>query len=180
MLITRHKFLRILLVSIFALLSGCRMVSGATTEATSQAAATKTQQAAQIPTDTSPADLPPLADTALFIDGVTLRISSVEKAASYQSEFTSDYTPTSPTDSLLIIEAEVGDAATAVIDSWEGQVTLLDKVGRSSQPQITETSASENGTIQNISWVFVVSKSSPAFLLKLPDGQSLPLNDLSK
>jgi hypothetical protein len=173
--------LRFLLVIMLGLLSGCRMRSTDSIDATSKAAASvETRPAAEIPTDTSPADLPPLADTALFIDGVTLRVSSVEKASSYKSPSVPEFHSDTPTDALFIVKAELGDASAAAVESWKGQVILLDKTGRSSYPQITETVSSKAGLVQQLTWVFVVSKSAPAFLLKLPAGQSLPLNDISK
>jgi hypothetical protein len=107
------------------------------------------------------------------IDGDKLKIDSVKLQDTYGSG--NDKVGTrSADDTFLVVHCNVVSSSKSLI-SWK--VSLTEESLESATPVVTEQSAKE-GKVKEIAWVFVVKKTSKAFVLTWPDGKTVKLDSM--
>ncbi|MGD0173387.1 MAG: hypothetical protein ABSC61_02965 [Anaerolineales bacterium] len=139
---------------------------------TPTATPTSTPTLTPTPTQTpTPTEIPGIA-VPVTVDGVDLQFVSVT-TASHWLVGSQDYTPTSPSDSFLIVKANVltDNTAHSTLAGWDVTVnglvswTFLQSQGASS-------------SITSATWVFIVDKGLTSFTINLPGGVDVPLDSL--
>jgi hypothetical protein len=106
------------------------------------------------------------------VDGVDLKFVSVS-TASHWLVGSQDYTPTSPSDTFLVVTANVLTAGTAhsTLAAWD--VTLNGSVSWTFLQSKGDSSA-----ITAATWVFIVDQSLTKFTINLPGGVDVVLDSL--
>jgi hypothetical protein len=104
------------------------------------------------------------------VDGIDLQFVSVT-TASHWLFGTTNYTPTSSSDTFLLAKANVLSSGTAYATLKNWNVTLNSSIDWSFNQSHGDLSA-----IDSITWIFVVSKSESSFTINLPDGVDVDLS----
>ena len=110
-------------------------------------------------------------------EGIQVQVTSVTRKSSYVSG-TRTSTPSLPGDELMIIEAKVSRGDTQTFTNWKVYVT--DENGRQGSPGITTTTSATGGSVDKVTWIIAVSKTSRAFTLHLPGEQTIDLTPLTR
>jgi hypothetical protein len=110
--------------------------------------------------------------TPVEVDGVSLKFTGVQKE-SHWLVGSDDYTPTSSTDTFLVISADVLTVYTAhsTVAGWD--VTLNGNVSWTFLQ-----SHGDSSSIDSVQWVFIVDQNLSNFTINLPGGVDVPLDSL--
>jgi hypothetical protein len=115
-------------------------------------------------------------DAPLLVDGLELQLTSADRRDRWVADLDgSVYRPSAQHDELLIVAGEVTGSVDAVQD-WE--VSITDSGGRTDDPGVTTTTATEGESSGEVEWVFVVARTAQSFTLNLPDGEAIDLTPL--
>jgi hypothetical protein len=123
-----------------------------------------------------PTDVPNISDT-VSSGGVKLKVISAIRQDTY-AVGTQTFTPNSPLDECLIVEASINDSDTGTVQGWA--VSITDENGRKSEPNLTSTKTYTSGKGTTIMWLFVVERTSNSFTVHLPDDQAVDISSLIK
>ncbi len=106
------------------------------------------------------------------VEGIDLQFVKVSTAGHWYFG-TSDYTPTSSSDTFLVVKANVLSAGTpySTLKNWA--VTLNGSIDWG-----FNQSSGNIDAIDSITWVFVVPQSESAFTINLPGGVDVALDSL--
>jgi hypothetical protein len=144
-----------------------------------------------------------IEDGPITVEGIQLQLGSATKQATYEtSEKT--YEPVSAYDEILVVKVELLSAEIEQVIDWsdkdqvndwkrtlgdqlvDWEVTVTDENGRVEEPigymSITYPDISPQGTWTTpgeVTWLFVVKKTSNSFTLNLPENKTIKLDLLS-
>lgn len=116
-------------------------------------------------------------DTAITVDDVEVQVTAALTRDSY-STGQSEFSPSSRSDTLLIVSADVTNA-TDDFDAADWDVIAEDEAGRTADPdlRISRTGTFEGAERHSLTWVFAVTRTSQQFTLSI-EGQEVDLTAL--
>lgn len=109
--------------------------------------------------------------------GIQLSVISAIKQDTYDMGGQA-FTPNSPLDECLIVEASINGGDSKVVQGWA--VSITDENGRKSESNITTVKTYTVSKDTTIMWLFVVARTSHSLTLHLPDEQAVELISLIK
>jgi len=109
--------------------------------------------------------------------GIQLSVISAIKQDTYDMGGQA-FTPNSPLDECLIVEASINGGDSKVVQGWA--VSITDENGRKSESNITSVKTYTVSKDTTIMWLFVVARTSHSLTLHLPDEQAVELISLIK